>query len=359
MVTTERKVNFSAGPAVLPVEVLEEARENLLSLGNSGVGVMEHSHRGKEFVAVLAEAESGCRELLGLGDDWAVLFLSGGASSQFFMVPMNFLAGGVANYLDTGVWSSKAIKEANAFGQAHVAASGKAGKYAAIPTTADYKPGARYTHFTSNNTIYGTQWKSEPVVDSPLVCDASSDMLSRPIDVSRYALIYAGAQKNLGPAGVTLVVARKDFIASGASNIPPMLQYRTHLEHESCYNTPPCFAIYVMSLVFKWLKNQGGPVGIARYNEKKAAVLYDCLDSSAFWTTPAEKASRSLMNVVWRLPSEELEARFVSEASKAGFSGLKGHRNVGGIRASIYNAMPIEGVQGLVEFMKDFERRNG
>ncbi|MDK2970512.1 MAG: phosphoserine aminotransferase [Candidatus Sumerlaeota bacterium] len=360
MGSTDRKVNFNAGPGLLPREVIEEVRENLLSLGSSGVGVMEHSHRGKEFVAVLEAAEAGCRDLLGLNDEWAVLFLSGGASTQFYMAPMNFLNGGTANYLDTGDWSAKAIKEAQRFGTVHIAASSKAEKYVRIPSgPLDEAPGAVYTHFTSNNTIYGTQWRQEPEAKSPLICDASSDIMSRPVALDKYAMIYAGAQKNLGPAGVTLVVVRKDFAASGRKDIPTMLRYTTHIEKESCFNTPPCLPIYVMALVFKWLAKKGGLEGIEKHNEAKAKVLYDCLDGSAFWTTPVEKASRSLMNVVWRLPSEELEKKLVADASAAGFHGIKGHRNVGGLRASIYNAMELADVERFVAFLKSWEKANG
>lgn len=358
---THRKVNFSAGPALLPQEVVEEARDNLLSYSESGIGIMEMSHRGKAFVGVLEQAEADCRELLGIGDEFVVLFVTGGASTQFYQVPMNFLQpGAVANYLDTGSWAAKAIKEAKNFGEVHVACSSKADNYTHIPASADLKPGAVYTHFTSNNTIFGTQFRSEPTgAEGKLVCDASSDMMSRPLDMSQYALIYAGAQKNLGPAGVTLVVARREFIDKGRNDVPAMLQYRTHAENQSCYNTPPCFSIYVMSLVFKWLKAKGGLAGIQQHNERKAAVLYDFLDSTEFYRAPVQKESRSLMNVVFRLPSEELEKKLIAEATAEGFDGLKGHRSVGGLRASIYNAMAIEGVEGLVELMREFEKRSG
>lgn len=355
-----RKFNFNPGPSVLPVEVLEEARENLLSLGGTGIGVMEHSHRGKAFVEILESAMALVKELMGLGDDYSVIFLTGGASTQFFMAPMNFLGDGKsANYIDTGSWSAKAIKEAKAFGDIHIAGSSKEDNYTHIPKSFDFKPGAVYTHFTSNNTIAGTQFRTEPEVDQPLICDASSDIMSRPIAVEKYGLIYAGAQKNLGPSGVTLAVIRKDCAEMGRSDLPSMLQYRTHIQSDSCNNTPPTFPIYIMKLVLEWLKKKGGLEGIAKENEAKAKLLYDCLDSSDFWRTPVEKESRSLMNVVFRLPSEDLEKKLIAEAEEAGFAGLKGHRSVGGLRASIYNAMPIEGVQGLVAKMKDFERANG
>ena len=359
MIMTNRKWNFNAGPAVMPTEVLEEARENLLSLGDSGVGVMEHSHRGKEFVAILEEAEALVRELLGLDDSWGVIFTSGGASSQFVEVPMNLLKGGTANYVDTGSWSAKAIKEAQRYGTAHVAASSKDTNYTYIPKEFDFKADAAYTHITTNNTIFGTQYHGEPDSPALLVADASSDILSRPIDMSKYGLIYAGAQKNLGPAGVTLVVVRKEWAEKADKDIPTILQYQTHIEKDSCYNTPPTFPIYMMKLVLQWIKKQGGLQAMAKHTEDKANVLYDCLDGSDFWTRPVAKDSRSLMNVVFRLPSEELEKKLIDEATAAGFHGLKGHRSVGGLRASIYNAMEIEGVKGLVDFMKAFEQKNG
>ncbi len=354
------KGNFSAGPAVLPVDVLEEARENLLSLGDTGIGIMEHSHRGKPFVAVLEEAERSAREVMSIPDDYAVLFLQGGASGQFFQVPMNFLQGGTADYLDTGSWSSKAIKEAKLFGTVNIAASSKDRNHTYIPTESSYTEGSKYTHFTSNNTIFGTQWKSEPEgAKSALVCDASSDICSRPIDVTKYGLIYAGAQKNLGPSGVTLAVIRKDLAESGPSDIPTIMQYRSQIANQSCYNTCPTFGIFMIGLVFKWIGRQGGLAAVQQHNEAKARVLYDCLDSSDFWNTPVEKDSRSLMNVVWRLPNEDLEKQLISDATAAGFDGLKGHRSVGGLRASIYNAMTQEGVSGLVDFMKEWERTHG
>ena len=356
---TSRIVNFSAGPSALPLEVLEEAREALLVLGNSGVGILEHSHRSKEFLAVVAEAQASLRGLLALPDDFAVLFLTGGASQQFFMVPMNFLKGGVANYLDTGVWSSKAIKEAKRFGQVHVACTSKDTNYSYIPASADLKPGAAYTHYTSNNTIYGTQFAAEPPSEGPLVCDASSDFLSRPIDIAKHGLIYAGAQKNLGPAGVTIVIMRKDFIEAGEKELPTMLQYRTHLENDSLYNTPPVFAIYVTGLVLKWLERMGGVAAMQARNEAKAKLVYDALDASSFYRCPVAKDSRSRMNVVFRLPSEELEAKMAKDALAAGFSGIKGHRSAGGIRISIYNAIEPSAVESFVSFMKDFEAKNG
>ncbi len=356
---TGRIANFNAGPSALPLEVLEEAREDMINFAGSGIGIMEHSHRGKEFVAVLHKTEADCREIMGLSDDFAVLFLSGGASSQFFSIPMSFLQGGTANYIDTGVWSSKAIKEAKAFGSVHVSASSKDANYAYIPTEFSHAPGAKYTHYTSNNTIYGSQFHAIPQADAPLICDASSDIMCRPAEFTRHAMIYAGAQKNLGPAGCTLVVIRKDFMETGASDIPGMLQYRQHAANESCLNTPPTFVIYLMGRVFNWIKKQGGLAEVGRVNEEKAKVLYGLLDSSDFWRPHVQPGSRSIMNVTFRLPSEELEAKLVKEATAAGYAGLKGHRSVGGLRASTYNAVTLEQVSALVEFLREFEKRNG
>ncbi len=358
-IATDRIANFSAGPSALPLEVLEEAREDMINLAGSGIGVMEHSHRGKEFVAVLHQTEADCRELMGLTDDHAVLFLTGGASSQFFSIPMSFLQGGTANYIDTGVWSAKAIKEAKAFGSVHISASSKESNYDHIPAEFNFAPDAKYTHYTSNNTIYGSQFHAMPDTSAPLVCDASSDIMCRPSDFGRHALLYAGAQKNLGPAGCTLVVIRKDFMETGSSTIPGMLQYRQHAANESCLNTPPTFAVYLMGRVFNWIKKQGGLEAVGKVNEQKAKVLYDLLDSSDFWRPHVRPGSRSIMNVTFRLPSEELEGKLVKAATAAGYSGLKGHRSVGGLRASIYNAVTLEQVTSLTDFLKEFERTNG
>ena len=332
---TKRILNFSAGPAVLPEQVLEEARDALWSLGTTGIGVMEHSHRGSAFQAVLAQAEADCRALAGIPDNYRVLFLQGGASSQFFMVPQNLLrAGDTADYLVTGSWSKKALAEANRFGETHVAATSADRNFCYIPQAAAYSPAPRYVHFTSNNTIFGTQWNYCPDVpsDAWLICDASSDVFSRPIDLSRYALIYAGAQKNLGPAGVTLVIIRDDLVAAGALDIPEMLQYRIHAENDSCYNTPPTFAIFVMGRVFHWLLQQGGLDEMERHNQAKGRVLYDFLDESRLFRPTADRDSRSLMNITFVTGDTDLDARFISEAKQAGMDGLKGHRSVGGMR---------------------------
>jgi phosphoserine aminotransferase len=356
---TKRIHNFSAGPAVLPECVLEEAGDNLLSLGTTGVGVCEHSHRGNAFVAIAEEAESLCREIASIPSNYKVLFLQGGASLQFSMIPMNFLsADRTADYLVTGAWSEKAVKEAARIGSVHTACSSKDTNYNRIPDVTQFSDRSTYVHFTSNNTIFGTQFRSEPtgLSDSAfLVCDASSDIFSRPIDVSKYGIIYAGAQKNLGPSGVTLVIIRDDLIASGADQLPSMLQYRTHVKSGSMYNTPPTFAIYLMMLVFRWIKGQGGLDAIESANVQKANMLYDFLSASGLFRGTARQDSRSLMNVTFITGDEQTDATFVKAAEEAGFSGLKGHRSVGGMRASIYNAFPISGVHALVQFMTAFE----
>jgi len=361
--STKRVLNFSAGPAVLPEEVLAEARENLLSFADSGIGICEISHRSKPFTAVIEQAEADIRTLLGIPNSYRVVFFQGGATLQFSAVPMNLLGRGqTADYIVTGHWSEKAVAEAKRVGQVHIAATTREGNYRRVPRPNEIKLSASpaYVHFTSNNTIFGTQYKTEP--DSggaPLICDASSDILSRPLDIKKYGLIYAGAQKNLGPAGVTLVIIREDLLERSTEALPIYLNYKLMAKEKSLYNTPPCFAVYVVGLVAKWLLKNGGLPAMARRNEAKARKLYDCIDSSDFFRGHAEPDSRSLMNVTWRLPGEELDERFAKEAQKAGMDGLKGHRSVGGLRASIYNAFPPEGVDTLVSFMKDFAARNG
>lgn len=359
---TARIWNFSAGPAVLPVEVLTEAREALLSLGETGIGIMEHSHRGKAFLKVYNETEALVRSVGNVPDNYKVLFLQGGASLQFSMIPMNFLSSGkTADYDITGSWSEKAIKAAEPCGGVHKASSSKDRNYCYIPKTRKASESPVYSHFTSNNTIFGTQWKAEPDVPAnvPLICDASSDIFSRPIDVSKYGLIYAGAQKNLGPSGVTLVIIRDDLVEAGCKDLPVMLQYRTYAENESMYNTPPTFGIYVMGLVLKWIQTNGGLTAMAERNERKAGKLYAYLESSKLFKPTADADSRSLMNVTFVTGNEELDAQFCSAATKAGFDGLKGHRSVGGMRASIYNAFPEAGVDALIEFCKNFESQHG
>jgi phosphoserine aminotransferase len=363
MTTSARIYNFSAGPAMLPLPVLEEAQRDLVSLPGVGMSVLEISHRSKVFDEIIQGAEADFRALAGIPAGYHVLFLQGGASTQFSMVPMNLLApGATADYIVTGSWSKKAVKEAKKVGTVNVAATTEAESFARIPRPDELKltPGAAYVHFTSNNTIFGTEWPSEPAVGGvPLVCDASSDIFSRPLDAGRYGLIYAGAQKNLGPSGLTVVVIRDDLAQRGAESLPTMLRYATHVESKSLYNTPPVFAIYILRLVLKWLLANGGLAAMAAANQRKAAKLYAEIDRSGFYRGHAARDSRSRMNVTFRLPSEDLEKEFVKEATAAGFDGLKGHRSVGGLRASIYNAFPEEGIDALVVFMREFEKRRG
>jgi phosphoserine aminotransferase len=360
---TERIYNFSAGPAVLPLPVLEEAQRNLISLPGVGMSVMEISHRSKTFDEIIGGAERGLRELLGLPENYHVLFLQGGASLQFSMIPMNFLpAGGSADYIITGSWGKKAVKEAKREGAVNIAATMADGGFTRTPGQDELKldSNAAYVHLTTNETIEGVEWKQEPDVGSvPLVADASSDILSHPIPVEKYALIYAGAQKNMGPSGVTLVIIRDDLLQRIPDNLHTMLDYRTHVENNSLYNTPNTWGIYIIDLVCKWLKEKGGLEGMQRENETKAQLLYDAIDATDFYRGHADADSRSIMNITFRLPSEELEKKFASEATAAKLDGLKGHRSVGGIRASIYNAFPREGVEALVAFMKEFEKKNG
>ena len=360
---TERVYNFSPGPAMLPLLVLEEVQSDLLALPGVGMSVLEISHRSKICEEIIASAEAEIRMLAGIPDNYHLLFIQGGASLQFSMVPMNLLpADGKADYIITGSFSKKAMTEAQKVGQVNVAATTEAHNFTRIPRQDELKldPEAAYVHITTNNTIFGTQWKNEPEVGGvPLIADASSDLFSRPIDVTKYGLIYAGAQKNLGPAGVTLVIIRDDLLARSPQGLPTMLDYNTHTKAKSIYNTPPVFAVYVVLLVVKWLIEQGGLEEIAQRNEEKAKLLHDVIDSSDFYRGHALPDSRSLINVTFRLPSEELEKQFVNETTQAGLDGLKGHRSVGGIRASIYNAFPREGVDVLVSFMKEFERTHG
>jgi phosphoserine aminotransferase len=361
--SSARIFNFSAGPAVLPLPVLEEAQRDLVALPGVGMSVLEISHRSKPFDEIIQGAEADFRALARIPEGYHVLFLQGGASLQFSMAPMNLLAAGAtADYVVTGSWSKKALKEAKKVGAVNVAATTEAENFARIPRQDELKltPGAAYVHFTSNNTIFGTEWPSEPAVgDAPLVCDASSDIFSRPLDVGRYGLLYAGAQKNLGPSGLTVVVIRDDLAKRGDESLPTMLRYATHVEHKSLYNTPPVFAIYILRLVLRWLVANGGLEAMAAANRRKAAKLYAEIDRTGFYRGHAARDSRSLMNVTFRLPSEDLEKKFVQEATAAGFDGLKGHRSVGGLRASIYNAFPEEGIDALVAFMREFEKRHG
>ena len=360
--TTARIHNFSAGPAVLPVEVLEQVQRDLLSLPGVGMSVLEISHRSAAFEEILEGCEADVRKLAGVPDGYHVLFLQGGASLQFSMVPMNLLPqDGSADYVVTGVWAQKAVKEAKRVGSVKIAGSTEADNFNRVPKQQELKldPGAAYVHYTTNNTIYGTQCFYTPETGSvPLVADASSDIFSRPIDVAKYGLIYAGAQKNLAPAGVTLVIIRDDLLKRTPATLPTMLQYGVHVENKSLYNTPPVFAIYVMRLVLRWLIAQGGLDTVERANARKADKLYAEIDRTGFYRGHAQKDSRSRMNVTFRLPSEELDKKFGKEATAAGLDGLKGHRSVGGLRASIYNAFPEAGVDALVQFMQEFERRH-
>ena len=361
--TTERIFNFSAGPAVLPVEVLAEAQRDLMALPGVGMSILEISHRSKPFDDVIEGCEADLRALAGIPPNYHVLFLQGGASLQFSMVPMNLMpAGGSADYVVTGSWSEKAVKEAKRVGGVKIAASTAGENYARVPKQSELTldPAAAYMHYTTNNTIYGTEWHYVPDVGSvPLVADTSSDMFSRPIDVGKFGLIYAGAQKNLGPSGLTLVIIRDDLVARTPPSLATMLQYSVHVENKSMYNTPPVFGVYVMGLVLKWLLKEGGLTATDARNSRKAAKLYAEIDRSGYYRGHAHADSRSRMNVTFRLPSEELEKKFAKEATTAGLDGLKGHRSVGGMRASIYNAFPERGVDALVDFMRDFERRNG
>ena len=363
MTTVHRIHNFAAGPAVLPLPVLEQIQRDLIALPGIGMSILEISHRSKPFESIIAQAEADIRTLAGIPSSYRVLFLQGGASMQFSMVPMNLLtAGATADYIDSGSWAEKAIKEAKKVGTVNVAASTKSDSYSRVPAQSELKltRGAAYVHMTSNNTIEGTEFKQLPDVgDAPLVNDTSSDMFSRPIDVSRHGLIYAGAQKNMGPAGVTIVIIREDLLARSQKTLPTMLNYAVHAENGSLYNTPPAFAVYALGLVMRWLIDQGGLPAIAVVNERKAKKLYAEIDRTGFYRGTAQKESRSLMNVTFRLATEDLEARFVKESAAAGLDGLKGHRAVGGMRASIYNAFPEAGVDALVAFMQEFERKNG
>ncbi len=357
-----RVYNFSAGPSMLPEEVLKTAAAEMLEYGETGQSVMEMSHRSKEYDAIIKQAEADLREIMNIPDDYEVLFLQGGASTQFAMVPLNLMnKNHKADYIITGQWANKAYKEGARYGAARAVASSADKTYSYIPKTtrADFDPEADYVHICMNNTIYGTKYHELPDTgDVPLVADISSCILSEPIDVSKFGVLYAGAQKNVAPAGVTIVIIRKDLIGNAMEITPTMLNYATHSENGSMFNTPPCYTIYIAGLVFKWIKKMGGLEAMKAYNEKKAKILYDFLDQSRLFKGTVVPEDRSLMNVPFVTGSEELDAKFVAEAKKAGFVNIKGHRSVGGMRASIYNAMPIEGVEKLVAFMQKFEEEN-
>ncbi|MEG0385322.1 3-phosphoserine/phosphohydroxythreonine transaminase [Solibacillus cecembensis] len=362
-VTSNRAYNFNAGPSALPLEVLQKAQAELVDFKETGMSVMELSHRSATFEAVHNEAIARLRKLYDIPENYEVLFLQGGASLQFTMIPMNFLAQDQkASYIQTGAWSEKAFKEAKFFGTPVEAASTKANNYKNIPTVEEIQveQNAAYVHLTSNNTIFGTQWKTFPTTgDVPLIADMSSDILSKKVDISNFAMIYAGAQKNLGPSGVTVVIIRKDFLEKANPNIPTMLKYDTHVANNSLYNTPPTFGIYMLGEVLKWVEEQGGVDTIEKRNEEKAKLIYDAIDqSNGFYYGHATEDSRSLMNITFRVADEALEKKFLAEAKEAGFVGLNGHRSVGGCRASAYNSVPVETCQALADFMVKFQQDN-
>ncbi len=353
-----RVYNFHPGPAVLPEEVLEEARDNLLSYHGSGIGIIELSHRSPDFEAIISEAEAELRRLLDISTDFAVLFTTGGATMQFSMIPLNFLRSGTqGNYIVSGIWAEAASEEAKKFGTVHLAGSTKDLGYRTLPSQGELSESPAYLHFTSNNTIIGSQYPTEPDAHGvPLFCDASSDLLHKKIDVSKYGLIYAGAQKNLGPAGVTVVILRKSLLAQVPDKLPLLLDYRTYLKSRSLYNTPPTLQIYVLGLVLNWLSKLGGLRAMEHRNREKAALLYAALDRNSFYRSAVDVSCRSMMNVTFRLTRPELEDSFIEEAARRNLVGLRGHRLVGGIRASIYNAFPLSGVQALVDFMDEFAK---
>lgn len=358
----DRIYNFSPGPATLPYSVLEEAAKDIVNFHDKGIGLIELSHRSKEFMAVAEQTETLVRSLLAVPDNYKILFLQGGASSQFFMIPMNLLGGHKkATYLNTGVWSKKAIKEARLFGDIDVAYSSADVSFNRVPTADEYTvdPDSEYLYLVSNNTIYGTQFPVFPDKGNMLVCDMSSDIFSRPLDIEKFGIIFAGAQKNMGPAGVTLVIIREDLLERAAETVPTMLKYKTHADKDSMFNTPPTFAIYCVGRVMNWLQSLGGVAAIQKQNEEKAALLYSAIDATDFYRGHAEISSRSLMNISFNLPTPELEAEFIKQAAATGLDGLKGHRSIGGCRASIYNAFPKKGVEELVAFMEAFARDNG
>ena len=357
-----RVYNFSAGPAVLPEEVLQEAAAEMMDYKGSGMSVMEMSHRSKEFDTIIKEAEQDLRDLMNIPDNYKVLFLQGGASQQFSAIPMNLMKNGVADYIVTGQWAKKAYQEASRYGKAVKIASSEDKTFSYIPDCSDLPidEDADYVYICENNTIYGTKFKTLPnTKGKPLVADVSSCFLSEPVDVTKYGVIYGGVQKNIGPAGVVIVIIREELIRDDVmEGTPTMLKYKTQADNDSLYNTPPCYGIYICGKVFKWLKKQGGLAAMKEYNEKKAKILYDFLDQSKLFKGTVVKEDRSLMNVPFVTGDKDMDAKFIAEATAAGFVNLKGHRTVGGMRASIYNAMPIEGVQKLVDFMDKFEKEN-
>jgi len=360
----KRVINFNAGPAAIPQEVLEQAQAEMLDWKGTGMSVMEVSHRSKEYEEMHNHAQALFKEIAGMGEDWKVLFLTGGASSQFFMLPLNMLPeGGVADYLVTGHWGKAAVKEAKRYGRINAVSTEKDGVFRSILKQSEIKPtpDAAYVHMTSNNTIFGTQWQYWPELGpAPAVADMSSDIFSRPFPADKFSMIYAGAQKNLGPSGVTVVAIKEAFLAKAKDDVPTMLSYKIFQANNSLYNTPPCFSIYILDLTLGWIKKMGGLPALQKINDEKARLLYEAIDSSGgYYDCPVDKDARSKMNVVFRLRSEELEERFVKEAKAASIIGVKGHRSVGGIRFSIYNANLVQNVRASTDFMKDFMKRNG
>lgn len=359
-----RAYNFNAGPAAIPLEVLQQAQEQFVDYHGAGMSIMEMSHRSSLYEGVNNEAQTLMRELFEIPDNYKVMFLQGGASTQFAMLPMNFIRPGQpAAYVQTGAWADKAIKEAKLIGDTVIAASTASDNFMRVPSLSEIEvpAGASYLHLTSNETIGGTQFHEFPSTgDVPLIADMSSDILSRPIDISKFGVIYAGAQKNLGPSGVTVVIMREDLIKEGSKTIPAMFRYETHAKANSLYNTPPSFSVYMVSLVLQWIKARGGVAQVEQYNRDKTKLIYDAIDQSGgYYKGCAQPESRSLMNITFRMGSEELEKQFVKESEQNGFVGLKGHRDVGGLRASTYNAVPLESCQALAQFMADFQKRNG
>ena len=360
--TSTRIFNFAPGPAVLPEECLKQAQGDIWNIADSGIGVLEHSHRGGVIKKVFEETEADCRKLANISDDYAVLFQQGGSTLQFAMCPMNFLTPDkTADYLHTGAWTKKAIREAKLFGNVHLAYDGTDSNFDHTPAPGEinYSADPEYVYYCDNNTIFGTEWPAAPQTHRPLVADMCSNMFSRPIDINKHALLFASGQKNLGPAGGTLVIIRKDLLEKANANLPVMLDYKVQADKGSMLNTPPVFATYFMGLVFKWILANGGLKGMAKRNAEKAKIIYDAIDGSDFYGAVARADSRSRMNVTFRTPNEDLDGKFVAEALQNDLSGLKGHRSVGGLRASLYNALPLQGVKTLAQFMADFAQKNG
>ena len=355
----ERVYNFNAGPSAMPLEVLQEAQAEFLNYRGTGMSIIEMSHRSPEYAAMHAETKALLRELMNVPDDYEILFIQGGGSLQFLMTAANFHTNKRAAYANTGVWAKKAMAEGKRFGEVYEAAASADKNHSYIPTALDIKPDTSYLHITANNTIYGTEWQDFPDVDVPVICDMSSDILSRPVDVTKFSLIYAGAQKNLGPAGVVIVIVKKDFLATARKDLPPMLSYQNYADNDSLYNTPPVFAIYMVNKTLHWIKAQGGVAAIEARNKEKAQLIYDVIDNSnGFYRGHADKASRSRMNITFNLPTAEMEKDFIAEGKKRGFVGIGGHRLVGGCRVSTYNAVTVEACEALADFMKEYQNQH-